>query len=128
MSLRSPLGTVLGLGSAKGGTSHWLSARVSAAALVPLTIWFVVSLYTVGVRDYWSVVRFVQQPLHAILLAILVPVAAYHSLLGVTEVVEDYVHEKGTKIVVKVLLQFIHVLFAVAGLYAVLKVSVGSPL
>ena len=128
MSLRSPLGTVLGLGSAKGGTSHWLSARVSAAALVPLTIWFVVSLYTVGVRDYWSVVRFVQQPLHAILLAILVPVAAYHSLLGVTEVVEDYVHEKGGKIVVKVLLQFVHVLLAVAGLYAVLKVSVGSPL
>ena len=95
---------------------------------MPLTIWFVVSLYTVGVRDYWSVVRFVQQPLHAILLAILVPVAAYHSLLGVTEVVEDYVHEKGTKVVVKVLLQFVHVLFAVAGLYAVLKVSVGSPL
>jgi len=128
MSLRSPLGSVLGLGSAKGGTSHWLSARITAAALVPLVLWFVVSLYTLGVRDYWSVVRFVQQPLHAILLAILVPVAAYHSLLGVTEVVEDYVHDKASKIVVKVLLQFIHVLVAVAGLYAVLKVSVGSPL
>lgn len=128
MSLRSPLGRVLGLGSAKDGTSHWFSARVSAAALVPLTLWFVWALYTVGVRDYWSVVRFVQQPLNAILLALLVPVLAYHSLLGVQEVVEDYVHDKGAKVVVMVLLKFAHVLFAVAGLYAVLKVSVGSPL
>ena len=128
MSLRSPLGHVLGLGSAKDGVSHWWSARLSALALVPLSIWFVVSLYTLGVRDYSSVVRFVQQPLHAILLALLVPVVAWHSFLGTQEIAEDYVHEHGAKIATMILLQFAHVLFAVAGLYAVLKVSLGSAL
>ena len=128
MSLRSPLGRVLGLGSAKDGTSHWWSARLTALALVPLSLWFVIALYGVGVRDYWSVARFVQQPLNAILLALLVPVAAYHSLLGTTEVVEDYVHDQGAKVIVMVLLKFAHVLVAVAALYAVLKVSLGSSL
>jgi len=128
VSLRSPLGRVLGLGSAKDGTSHWWSARLSALALVPLSIWFVVSLYTVGVRDYWAVVRFVQQPVNAVLLMLLVGAAAWHSLLGTQEIVEDYVHEHGAKIAAMILLQFIHVVFGVAALYAVIKVSLGSAL
>lgn len=128
MSLKSPLGRVLGLGSAKDGTAHWWAARLSAMALLPLALWFAFSLATVGVRDYWSVVRFLQQPLHAVLLGLLVPTACYHSLLGVTEVVEDYVHAPGTKVAARVLLNFAHALAAAIGVYAVLKVSLGSPL
>ena len=128
MSLRSPMGRVLGLGSAKDGTSHWWSTRVTSLALVPLCIWFVVSLYGIDVSDHGAVVHFMRQPINTILLLVLVPIACYHSMLGTQEIVEDYQHDKGRKVLALILLQFLHTLVAVSGLYAVLKVAFGSSL
>jgi succinate dehydrogenase / fumarate reductase, membrane anchor subunit len=126
MSLKSPLGRVLGLGSAKEGTGHWWSTRLAAIALVPLLLWLVLALLMAPSLDYAGLHAFVRAPLNALGLVLLVPVAAYHSLLGVREVVEDYVHARGAKVVSLVLLDFVHVLAAVAGLYAVLRVSFGG--
>ena len=63
MSLRSPLGRVLGLGSAKDGTAHWWAQRVSAVALIPLTLWFVISLLTLPALDYGTVRVWLAAPL-----------------------------------------------------------------
>ena len=92
MSLRSPIGRVLGLGAAKEGVSHWWSQRVTSVALVLLCLWFVASLLRVQMSDYDQVVTWIAQPLNTVLLLLLIATLVYHSLLGVQVVVEDYVY------------------------------------
>jgi succinate dehydrogenase / fumarate reductase, membrane anchor subunit len=83
------MGRVLGLGSAKTGTAHWWSQRMTAVALIPLTLWFVVSLLTLRALDYATVRAWLSIPLSSLLAVLLVVVSAYHSYLGTTVVVED---------------------------------------
>ena len=92
MSLRSPLGRVLGAGSARDGTVHWWAQRVSAVALIPLTLWFFWSLLLLPSLDYATVRTWLSVPFSALLAVLLVAVTAYHSYLGTNVVVEDYVH------------------------------------
>ena len=126
MSLRSPLGRVLGLGSAKDGTGHWWAQRVSAAALIPLTLWFMLSLLSLPALDYATVRAWLSVPLSGLLALLLVAVLTYHSYLGTTVVIEDYVHAAGTKLLSLLLLRFLYVLIGGASLLAILHVSFGS--
>lgn len=125
-SLRSPLGTVGGLGSAKSGVHHWWLQRLTSIALVPLTIWFAVSLASLSSLDHVTVVAWMAQSWTALLLVLLVLVATYHSQLGVRVVVEDYVHNTGLRTVTLVVLTFLHAFLAVAGVFAILKVAFGG--
>jgi succinate dehydrogenase / fumarate reductase membrane anchor subunit len=125
-SLRSPLGTVAGLGSAKSGVHHWWLQRLTSIALVPLTIWFTVSLASLPSLDHVTVVAWMAQSWTALLLVLLVLVATYHSQLGVRVVVEDYVHNTGLRTVTLVTLTFLHAFLAVAGVFAILKVAFGG--
>jgi succinate dehydrogenase / fumarate reductase membrane anchor subunit len=127
MSLRSPLGRVLGLGSAKDGTEHWWAQRVSAVALIPLTLWFAISLLTLPALDYAGVRAWLSYPWSGFLAVLLVGVLAYHSYLGTVVVVEDYVHSAGTKIASLLLLRFVHVLAGGAGIFAILRIAFGPP-
>lgn len=126
MSLRSPLGRVLGLGSAKEGVRHWWVQRLTSVALVPLTIWFVVSLLSLPSLDYPTVVAWMSESSTALALLVLVPVAAWHSQLGMRVVVEDYMHANGPKTLMLIALTFAHVLVAAAGVFAVLKIALGA--
>jgi succinate dehydrogenase / fumarate reductase membrane anchor subunit len=126
MSLRSPMGRVLGLGSAKDGTAHWWAQRVSAAALVPLTLWFAVSLLALPALDYGTVRAWLSVPLSSLLAVLLVAVTAYHSYLGTGVVIEDYVHSAGRKLVSLLLLRFLYVIVGGAGIFAILRVAFGS--
>ena len=126
MSLRSPLGRVLGSGSAKEGVHHWWVQRVTSVALVPLTIWFVVSLLSLPALDYPAVITWMSKSSTVLALIALVLVATWHSQLGMRVVVEDYVHAYGPKTVTLILLTFAHVLIAAAGVFAVLKVALGG--
>ena len=127
MTLRSPLRRVLGLGSAQSGVHHWWAQRLTSVALVPLSIWFVVSLLALPSLGHATVVAWMGQSGTALLLVIFVLVAAWHSQLGVQVVVEDYVHGTGAKTLTLVLVGFAHVLIAAAGVFAVLKVAFGAP-
>lgn len=122
MSLRSPLGRVLGQGSA-GGVEHWWAQRVNSLALVPLGLWFAVSLALLPDYGYLSVHEWLARPVNAVLMLVFLPLVAWHSWLGVQVVVEDYVHHKGRKVATLLVLQFVHVLAAAAALFAVLKVA-----
>jgi succinate dehydrogenase / fumarate reductase membrane anchor subunit len=126
MSLRSPLGKVLGAGSAKQGVHHWWMQRLTSVALVPLSIWFVVSLLSLPSFDHATVVAWMGQSWTALLLIFFVLVAAWHSQLGVRVVVEDYVHGAGARTVTLVSVMFAHTLIGAAGVFAVLKVAFGA--
>lgn len=125
MSLRSPLGKVLGLGSAKSGASHWWSQRVTAVALALLGVWFIGSLVCLDSFEYGAVTAWMGGPVNATLLSLFVATLAYHSQLGVQVVIEDYVH--GTlKTVSIVLSNFLHVVVGALGVVSVLRVAFGS--
>jgi succinate dehydrogenase / fumarate reductase membrane anchor subunit len=126
MSLKTPLGRVLGLGSAKDGTEYWWGQRVSAVALLLLGSWFLYSLLQLQSLTYLDVIRFVSVPLNGVLLSLLSITLAYHSYLGVQVVIEDYVHASGTKVVSLLLSRFAHFFVAIAAVYAILVIGIGS--
>ena len=126
MSLRSPLGKVLGLGTAKDGTSHWWGQRVSAVAVLLLGLWFAFMLATMDNFSHAAAVEFVASPMHSLLLLLLVAAMGYHSYLGLQVVIEDYVHAPGLKLVSLVLSRFAHIFYAVADIYAILKIGLGA--
>lgn len=126
MSLRSPLGRVLGLGSAKSGHGHWWAQRLTAAALVPLGLWFLVSLAGLAGADHAIVAAWMREPLHAVLLLLTLATLLYHSNLGLQVVIEDYVGRAPAKVITLVLIRFAHVGLAAAGSYSILSVSLGG--
>jgi succinate dehydrogenase / fumarate reductase membrane anchor subunit len=126
VSLRSPLGRVLGMGSAKDGTGQWWAERVSAVALIPLTLWFVFSLISLPDLAYVTVRTWLSVPITGFLAILLVAVMSHHSYLGTIVVVEDYVHGAGTKLLSLLLLRFLHVMVGGASIFAILRVAFGS--
>ena len=126
MSLRSPLGRVLGLGSAKDGTSHWWGQRVSGGAMVVLGLWFAWSLATMSGFSHAEAVAFISQPLNVVLLLLLSVTMAYHSYLGVQVVIEDYIHSHGLRLAALILSRFAHVCLAVAAVFAILKLGIAA--
>jgi succinate dehydrogenase / fumarate reductase membrane anchor subunit len=125
MSLRSPLSRVLGLGSAKDGTAHWWAQRVTAVALVPLTLWFVFSLLTLPDFEYETVRTWLSVPISGFLSVLLVSVLCYHSYLGTIVIIEDYVTSNGMKLLSLMTLRFLYVLAGGAAVFAILRVVFG---
>jgi succinate dehydrogenase / fumarate reductase membrane anchor subunit len=126
MSLRSPLGRVRGLGSAKSGTEHFWAQRVTAVALIPLTLWFVYSVTTLTGADYAAAAAWLRAPWNAVLMLLLIVATFHHMQLGLQVVIEDYVHGEGTKIASLMLMKGASLLLAVAAAFAVLKVAFGG--
>ena len=126
MSLRTPLGRVLGKGSAGEGTGHWWQQRVTAIALIPLSLWFLAGLLQRHAGMYIEMQEWLSRPWSAVLGVLLVVTLAWHSKLGVQVVVEDYVHHHGAKLVTLILSAFLHILAAGVGVFAVLKVAFGG--
>ena len=92
--MRSPLSRAIGLGSAKTGAEHWWVQRVTALALVPLTLWFVIAIIELAGADRALFVDWVRQPLPAVLLVLLLIATFYHGALGLQVVIEDYVESE----------------------------------
>ena len=125
MSLRSPLSHVLGLGSAKDGTWHFQAQRMTAVALVLLGAWFAWSLASLEDMTYLTVVRFIRVPLHAVLLILFSLTLAWHSLLGIQVVIEDYVHALGRRAAMLLLSRCAHAFVAATAAYAILLIGSG---
>ena len=126
MSLRSPLNSVLGLGSAKDGTAHFWGQRVSGVALALLGIWFAVAMLQMPGFAHADALAFIGEPMNGVLLLLLVVTVAYHSYLGVQVVIEDYVHGHGLKLFSLIVVRFVHILLAAAGVYGILKIGLGA--
>jgi succinate dehydrogenase / fumarate reductase membrane anchor subunit len=123
--MRSPLGRAVGLGSAKEGVEHWWLQRITAVALVPLGLWFVIAIIRLVGADVENVRDWVGSPLPAILLVLLLIATFYHAALGLQVVVEDYVHAELTKLGLLIVVRLACFAFAVAGILAVVSMAVG---
>ena len=126
MSFRNPLGRARGLGSAKEGTGHWMAQRISAVALIPLTLWFAVSMLRMARADYPAVSHWLHTPWVAVLLVLLVGSAFYHACLGLQVVLEDYVHDTWLKMSMLMLIRFASILCATTGMFVVLRAAFGG--
>jgi succinate dehydrogenase / fumarate reductase, membrane anchor subunit len=125
-NLLSALFRVGGSGAASEAVRHWSLQRLTALALIPLGLWFAVSVMALAGADYESVVGWFGAPLNAILLALLIIATFYHLVLGVEAVVEDYVHDERWKRLVPSLLRSASLVLTGAGLFAVLRIALGS--
>jgi succinate dehydrogenase / fumarate reductase membrane anchor subunit len=121
--MRSPLGRARGLGSAREGVEHWWMQRVSAAALIPLTLWFVVSLIALTGSDYNAFIAWLKAPFVAILMVLLLIALFHHMALGLQVVVEDYVHSDRAKIPTVVAIRLACFALAVAGIFATVRIA-----
>lgn len=126
MSLRSDLGRVRGLGSAKDGTGHWWHQRLSAVALVPLSLWFVVTLLGKFGAGHAAVVDWVGSPFVTVLLLALIVATFYHAKLGLQVVIEDYIHTDLTKFGLLIAMKLALAFGALLGIVAVLQISFGA--
>jgi len=122
-NLRTPLSEVKGLGSAKEGTSHFWSQRLTAIALVPLVLWLCFSIAALPGTDYLSVREWLSSPLTSIMLVLFIVVAFYHSRLGLQVIIEDYVGGHAVRTVAIIAVTFAAVILAVVGVFSVLRIA-----
>lgn len=125
MSFRSPLGTARGLGSAKSGTEHWMFQRLTAIALLPLTLWFVWSLVCLAGASHQEFTAWLSNPVAAVLMIGFCLVAFYHAALGLQVVIEDYVGG-AARVATIVAVKLLAALGAIATTVSVILVAVGQ--
>ena len=123
--MRSPLARAMGFGSAKDGVEHWWIQRVSAVALVPLTLWFVASIIAHTGSDYATSIVWLRTPLASILMILLLIALFYHTALGLQVVIEDYVHS-GLKFAALVAVRLGCFALAAAGIVATSRIAFGG--
>ena len=124
--MRSPLHRAQGLGSARTGFQHWWTQRVSAVALIPLTLWILASLLALAGSDYSTFILWLQSPLTTVLMVLLLIALFYHTSLGLQVVIEDYIHADWAKIPAVVATKLICLGLAVAGILSTLRIAFGN--
>lgn len=124
--LRSKLGRVRGLGSTREGVHHWWAQRMSAVALLPLSLWFIYSLISLTGSDYVTFHAWVSEFGNAVFTVLFLVAMFHHAQLGLTVVIEDYVHSEMWKMGMLLSVKYGAVLFGASGIFAVLKISLAG--
>ncbi len=120
--MRSTFARVRGSGPAHDGVGHWWAQRLTALALVPLTLWFVVSLVGLVGADHATVAEWIARPVPAVMLVLLIVATFHHAQLGLQVVIEDYVHGEAVKIILILAIKGLSVVLGVVSLFAVLRI------
>jgi succinate dehydrogenase / fumarate reductase membrane anchor subunit len=121
--MRSQLGRVRGLGAARAGTGHWWAQRLTALALLPLTLWFVLAAFHLSGLPRAAVAHWAGHPINAALLVALVLITFRHMQLGLQVVIEDYIHAERPRTVLLLLLHGVVGLVVLIGVLAALKLA-----
>lgn len=120
------IGRVRGLGSAKSGSHHWLVQRFTAIGNLILTVWFVASLLMLPNYSYITVRDWLVHPVPATAMALLVICSIWHARLGMQVMMEDYIHEEGTKFAALAALNLAAFAGAAFGLFCVIRLALGA--
>ena len=123
MTMRSSLGRARGLGSAKDGVGHWWVQRLTAVALVPLTLWFAAAIICQAGAGHAEVTAWLASPFPAIAMILLSIATFYHAALGLQVVIEDYVSSEGLRLAAIVAVKLACCALGVASIFAVLKIA-----
>lgn len=126
MAYRTAVKDARGLGSAKDGVHHWWVQRVSAVALIPLILWFALSVAVHAGGDYEAVRDWLASPVITGLSILLIAAAFYHAQLGLQVVLEDYVNNRLVQLAGIVLVKFAAAVLALTGILAVLSIAFGG--
>ncbi len=122
----SPLGKVRGLGSAREGGEHWLTERVTSIALLLLGVWFIASLLFLPKLDYRAFAEWLRSAKAAVPMALFVIIAFRHALDGMKVVVDDYVHDQGSRFALNIILLFAAVAGGATALFALAGIAFGA--
>jgi succinate dehydrogenase / fumarate reductase membrane anchor subunit len=125
MDRRTPLARARGLGSAKEGVHHWWAQRLTAIALIPLVVWFAISLVMLSGAEYNVVRAWIGSPLVMVMLILTIGIGLHHGQLGLQVVWEDYT-EGALRVVMIVVTRFLAVLFGLAAIVSVLRIGFGG--
>lgn len=125
-SYRTPLSRARGLGAAHHGATHWIGERVSAIALIPLTLWAAFGVLRLSGGDYGAAVAWVGDPLNAVLMVLTLAIAFWHMHAGLRVVIEDYIHITMNKSALLILNLFVCGLSAALAIFSILKVALGG--
>nr|WP_295743686.1 succinate dehydrogenase, hydrophobic membrane anchor protein [uncultured Acidocella sp.] len=120
---RSQLGRARGLGSAKHGAAHWWAERVTSVALLPLSLYFVVSVIMLLGADAHAMHAYMAEPWNSALFLALIIIMFYHLSMGLQVVVEDYVPNEAKRLLMVMVLKGIIVFLALASAVSVLKLA-----
>jgi succinate dehydrogenase / fumarate reductase membrane anchor subunit len=123
---RTPLSRARGLGSAKHGVGHWISERVGAIALVPLTLWAVFGVLRLAAGDYDFAVVWLHDPLNAVLMVLTIAISFWHMHSGMRVIIEDYIHVAFSKAGLTLLSLFVCGLSGALAIFSILKVALGG--
>ncbi|MEC9454078.1 MAG: succinate dehydrogenase, hydrophobic membrane anchor protein [Pseudomonadota bacterium] len=128
MRIQTPLARVRHLGSAKNGSDHWWWQRLTALLLVPLSLWFVASIWwlVIGGATYEAFQDWLSGPVAAILMLLFIGMMFYHLKLGLQVVIEDYVHTKAAKWTLLVMINLGCLIGAIAAIYSTVAVALGG--
>lgn len=122
-SLQTPLHRVKGLGASHSGTGHFWRERITAAALVPLSLWFLYAVLGLAGTNVVTALRFLSMPWNTLLMAAFVVTSLYHAALGLQVVIDDYVHTAGSKIMLFLLVRFCVIAAGSTCLFALLRIA-----
>jgi succinate dehydrogenase / fumarate reductase, membrane anchor subunit len=122
-AFKNPMARARGLGSAQTGLHHWLMQKFTAVTNIILSLWLICSLAQGYASNHAGVEAFLQNPVNAGLLILFLLSSFYHALLGVTVVIEDYVHSEGVKLISLFALKFIMIAGCILSIISVLKLA-----
>jgi succinate dehydrogenase / fumarate reductase membrane anchor subunit len=124
--MRTPLGRVRGLGSARSGTQHFWLQRMTAVSNIPLIVSGIILVIAVIGRDHAGAVAIMSHPLAAILMLLMIVSGLVHMRLGMQTIIEDYIHAEGPKVLALMANTFFAIAVGAACIFAVLKISFGG--
>lgn len=118
---RTPEAKIMGMGPSRSGAAIWWAQRMSALALIPLVIWFVLFIFSaVKFRSSDELMAVFSSPFPTIIFALFLGIGLYHGNIGMKEIIEDYVHNHALKYSLIILVNFVSLASAIAGICALL--------
>ena len=124
--LRSPLAKIKGLGRSPEATHHFWLQRLTALALIPLTLWFCFSIAFLPEASHVAVIAWLQSSFNAVMMILVVLISFHHAQLGLQVVTEDYIAHHGYRLAIIFAIKFMSYFMMVLGVYSIIKIALGN--